>query len=105
MNSHVGSWSPKRTPEFLKRDFRGQNSSPRNVLYIIGKVFKSRCLYGPASPIWTFETQVMAKRKIKSQIGSLTLDHKKLVIDPIFLCAGNMQHTVGKLLTRATTLL
>jgi hypothetical protein len=25
--------------------------------------------------IWTFETQVMAKRKVGSQIGSLTFEH------------------------------
>jgi hypothetical protein len=44
VNSHVGSWSPERTPEFSKRDCRGQNSSPRRVFYIIGKLLKCRCL-------------------------------------------------------------
>ncbi len=44
MNSHVGSWSPERTPEFSERDCRGQISSPRGVLYIIGKLLKCRCL-------------------------------------------------------------
>jgi hypothetical protein len=43
VNSHVGSWSPERTPESLERDCRGQNSSPWRVLYIIGKVLKCRC--------------------------------------------------------------
>ncbi len=41
--SHVGSWSPKRTPEPLERNFRGQNSSPRKVLFIIGKLLNCRC--------------------------------------------------------------
>ncbi len=41
---HVGSWSPERTPEFSECNFRGQNSSPRGVLYIIGKLLKCRCL-------------------------------------------------------------
>jgi hypothetical protein len=44
VNSHVGSWSPERTPESLKRNCTGQNSSPRRVLYIIGKLLKCRCL-------------------------------------------------------------
>jgi hypothetical protein len=28
-----------------------------------------------ASPIWASETQVMIKRKVKSQIGNLTFEH------------------------------
>jgi hypothetical protein len=47
----------------------------------------------------------MAKRKVGSQTGSLIPDHKKLGIDPTSMRAGNMQHVVGKLSTRATTLL
>jgi hypothetical protein len=44
VNSHVGSWSPERTPKSSERNCRGQNSSPRRVLYIIGKILKCRCL-------------------------------------------------------------
>jgi hypothetical protein len=44
VNSHVGSWSPKKTPEFLERNCRGQNSSPWRVFYIIRKILKCRCL-------------------------------------------------------------
>jgi hypothetical protein len=47
----------------------------------------------------------MTKRKVGSQIGSLTPDHQKLGIDPTPVCAGGMQHTVGNLSTRGTTLL
>jgi hypothetical protein len=51
----------------------------------------------------------MAKRRAGSRIpGSppvLTLDQKKSGIDPIYLAAGNVPHIVGKLSTRATTLL
>jgi hypothetical protein len=43
--------------------------------------------------------------KTGSQIASLTPDQKKSGIDPIYLAAGNVRHTVGKLSTRATTLL
>jgi hypothetical protein len=47
----------------------------------------------------------MAKRRVGSQIASLTPDHKKSGIDPIYLAAGGVPHIVGKLSTRATTLL
>jgi hypothetical protein len=47
----------------------------------------------------------MAKRRVGSQIVNLTPDQKKSGIDPIYLAADNVPHTVGKLSTRATTLL
>ncbi len=46
----------------------------------------------------------MAKRRAGSQIASLTPDHKKSGIDPIYLAADNVSHTVEKLSMRATTL-
>jgi hypothetical protein len=51
------------------------------------------------------KTQVMAKRRSGSRIASLTPDHKKSGIDPIYLAAGGVSHIVEKLSTRATTLL
>jgi hypothetical protein len=47
----------------------------------------------------------MAKRKAGSQIASLTPDQKKSRIDPIYLATNDVQHTLGKLSTRATNLL
>jgi hypothetical protein len=44
MNSHVGNWSPERTPESLKHNCKGQNSSPWKFLYIIRNLLKCRCL-------------------------------------------------------------
>jgi hypothetical protein len=44
VNSHVGSWSPKRIPQFLERNYRGQNSSPWRVPYIIGNLLKCKCI-------------------------------------------------------------
>jgi hypothetical protein len=40
----LGVGVPKRTPEFLEHNFRGQNSSPWRVIYIIGNLLKRRCL-------------------------------------------------------------
>jgi hypothetical protein len=47
----------------------------------------------------------MAKIRVGSRIGSLTPEHKKSGIDPIYLSTDNVRHTVGKLSTRATTFL
>jgi len=47
----------------------------------------------------------MAKRRVGSQIVSLTPDQEKSGIDPIYLGVNDVRHTVGKLSTRATTLL
>ncbi len=47
----------------------------------------------------------MAKRRVGSQTTNLTPDQKKLGIDLIYLATDDVQHTVGKLSTRATTLL
>jgi len=43
----------------------------------------------------------MAKRRAGSQTTNLILDHKKSGIDPIYLSANGVRHTVGKLSTRA----
>jgi hypothetical protein len=45
------------------------------------------------------------KEGVGSRIANLTLDQKKSGMDSIYLAADNVPHTVGKLLTRATTLL
>jgi len=55
--------------------------------------------------IWTYKTQVITKRRARSQIANLTPDQKKSGIDPIYLATNDLQHTVEKLSTRATTLL
>jgi hypothetical protein len=47
----------------------------------------------------------MAKRRAGSQTTILTPDQKKSGINPIYLVSEGVRHTIGKLLTRATTLL
>jgi len=47
----------------------------------------------------------MAKRRARSQIANLTPNQKKSGIDPIYLAADDVRYTVGKLSTKATTLL
>jgi hypothetical protein len=47
----------------------------------------------------------MTKRRSESRSASLTPDQKKSGIDPKYLAAEDLRHTVGKLSTRATTFL
>jgi len=75
------------------------------VLYIVGKLLERRCLKWAHITHLESEAQVMAKRRAGSQIVSLTPDQKKLGINPIYLSIDSVQHIVGKLSTRATTLL
>jgi hypothetical protein len=99
-----GLGSPLGLPKF-------QSSIARVKTPRIGKFFISLEIYrslnvqnGLAWPIWIYVTQVMAKRKVGSQTGNLTPDHGKSRIDPIPLRSGGVQHVVGKLSTRAITL-
>jgi hypothetical protein len=92
-------------PETLESDFRGQNSMDCGVIYIIGKLLEHRCLKWARIVHLKSETQVMAKRKVGSQIGILIPNHKKSGIDPISVCADGVRYTVGKFSTRATTFL
>jgi len=47
----------------------------------------------------------MAKRRVGTQIASLTPDQKKSRIDLIYLAANDVPHIVGNLLTKTITLL
>ncbi len=71
----VGDLESSGTPESLKFDSKGQNTSPWDVLGVIGKVLKCRCKKGLALVIWTSAAQVMGKRRAGSLTASLPPDH------------------------------
>ncbi len=75
VTSHVGSWSLEWTPESSKRNFRGQNSLPWNVLYIIGKLLKLRCLKWARIAHLDIWNTSCGQKKAGSQIDNLTPDH------------------------------
>jgi len=93
------------TPKTSESNCRGQTSMAHGVLYIIRKLLKRRCLKWARIAHLESETQVMAKRRARSRTASLTPDHKKSRIDPIYLAAGGVPYIVEKLSTRATFLL
>jgi len=70
-----GKMESSETPKNLELDLRGQISSHWSVLYINGKVLKLDAQNGLAWAVWTSAAQVMGKRRVGSQTGSLTPDH------------------------------
>jgi len=77
----VGDLESSGTPECLEFNSRGQNTSDWGVLGVIGKVLKCRCPNWPCIGHLDSSAQVMGKRRVRSQIGNLTPDHKKSGID------------------------
>ncbi len=71
----IRTWESSGTPETSEFDYRGQNTSPRGVLYSIGKLLKCRCLKWSCMDHLDISAQVMAKRRAGSQTGSLTPNH------------------------------
>ncbi len=55
-------------------------------------------------PFGHLQPKLWAKRRAGSQTGSLTPDHKKSGIDLFPMLPQGVRHGVGKLSTRATTL-
>ncbi len=100
-----GNLESSGTPENSELHCRGQNTLYWGVLYTIEKVLKCRCPKWPRMTIWTSAAQVMGKRRAGSQIGNLTLDHKKSGIQPNPTFSGGERHGIGKLSKKATRLL
>jgi hypothetical protein len=101
----VGTWSPSGLPQFQSSTIEGKTSCLEVFFIPLERPWSLDVENGLAWAIWTSVAQVMVKRKVGSQIGNLTLNHKKSVIDPISVCEDGVRHTIGKLLRRAISLL
>ncbi len=74
-NSHIGNWSSSGLPN-LQRVIAGVKIQWIEESFISMEIsWNLDVRNGLASPIWTSETQVMAKRRAGSRIGNLTPDH------------------------------
>jgi hypothetical protein len=94
------------TPKISESDLRGQNSMAYGVPYNIRKLLEHRCLkWDRIAHLDIWNTNYGQKKRARNQIVNLTSNQKKSRIDPIYFTANNVQHIVGKLSTRATTLL
>jgi hypothetical protein len=101
----VRTWNPPGLSQFQSSTIEGKTPHLEVFFIPLERPWSVNVENGLAWAIWTFAAQVMVKRRAGSQTGSLTPDHKKSGIDPIPVCADGVQHTVGKLLRRATSLL
>jgi hypothetical protein len=63
------------TPEFSQINCRSQNPLDWGVPYTIGKLLELKCLKWAHMTHLDIKTQVMAKRRVGSQIVNLTPDH------------------------------
>ncbi len=105
MKLTLPKWGLGSPPRLLKlqSSIAGVKTSCIGVFFISLESYQNvNVENGLAWAIWTFSTQVMAKRKVGSQIGNLTPDHKKLEIDPTPMCARGVRHIIGKLSRKAT---
>jgi len=100
----VGSWSPPGLPKTQSSNSRVKTPHIEVFFISMKRSWSVNAQNGLAYAIWTSAAQVMGKRRAGSQTGSLTPDHYKSGIDLFPTSAEGVQHGVGKLLKRATTL-
>jgi len=101
----VGTWSPPGLPQLQSSTTEGKTPCLEVFFILLERPWNVDVENGLAWAIWTSIAQVMVKRRAGSKTGSLIPDHKKSGINPIPVCADQVQHTVGKLLRWATSLL
>ncbi len=96
----LGTWESLGTPKTSEFNCKGQNTLHWGVLYIIGKLLKCRCRKWARTRHLNICNTSYGKKK-----GRESNLHEKSGIDLTSMCAQCVRHTVGKLLTRVTTLL
>ncbi len=103
--SKVGIWSPLGLPQLQSSTAKGKTPLLEVSFILLEMPWSVDVENGLAWAIWTSVAQVIVERRVVSQTGSLTPNHKKSRIDPIPMCEDGVRHTIGKLLRRATSLL
>jgi hypothetical protein len=104
----MGTWESSEIPKNSEFDCKDQNTSPWGVFYIVGKVLKCRCRK------WLCMCHLdicnISYRQKKGWESNWQFDSRPLKVrnrpDPsVSMCAGGVQHTVGKFLRGTTSLL
>jgi hypothetical protein len=72
---HFGNWSLGGFPKLQKTIAGVKHQWLEAFLISLKSSWNVDVYNGFASPIWTSETQVMAKRNARNQIDNLTFDH------------------------------
>jgi hypothetical protein len=99
-----GIWSPSGLPNVQSSTTRGKPRCIGVFLVLLERSWNIDIENALALAIQTSAAQVMGKRKAGSQTGNLTPDHEKSGIDAFPTSELEVRHSVGKISTRATTL-
>jgi len=100
----LGIWSPPGLSNIQSSTVRPKTPRIEAFLVSLERSWNVDIKNGLALAIRTYAAQVMGKRSAGSQIGSLTPNHEKSGIDLFLTSELRVQHGVGKISTRATTL-
>jgi hypothetical protein len=98
----VGTRSPSRLLQLQSSIAEVKKPRLGGVLISLERPWSVDVENGLAWAIWTSTAQVMVERRVGSQTGSWTPNHKKSRINLTPVCADGVQHTIEKLLRRAT---
>jgi hypothetical protein len=98
----VGIWSPPGLPQ-LQSSIAEVKTPCLEVFFIpLERPWSVDVKDVLAWAIWTFAAQVRVEKRAGNQTGNLTPDHKKSRIDPTSVCEDGVQHTIEKILSKAT---
>jgi hypothetical protein len=100
-----GNLESSGTPENSELQLKGQNTSHWDVLGVIGKVLKCRCLNWPRIGHLDICSPSYGQKKGRESNWQFDSRPLKVGIDLFPTSAAEVRHGVGKLSTRATTLI
>ncbi len=90
---------------FIERLQRSKHLALKSYLYHRKVIEVQMSKMGLHDLFGYLQHKLWQKRKVRSKTSSLIPDHKKLGLDLTSMRAGGVQYAIGKLSTRATTLL
>jgi hypothetical protein len=111
MKTHTPKWTPILGVG-IPMDFwtfrewlqRSKHLALRNPLYHRKDIEVYMSKMGLHDPFGHLQHKLWQKERPGVKIGNLTPYHNKSGIDPTSVCAGDVWHAIGKLLTRVVTL-
>jgi hypothetical protein len=99
-----GSLESSGTPKNSEDDLKDQNTLPRNIPYIVGKIFKLRCLQCPRILDLDIYTPSYGQKKGRESNCQFNSRPLKAKINQFPMSNFGVQYVIGKISTRATTL-
>jgi hypothetical protein len=105
VSSHFGNWSPGGLPNLQKAITKVKTPRIKDFFYIIEKLLKCRCLKWARMTHLDICNTSYGKKKGQESKLAIWFPTTKVENQPDFVRASGVWHAVGKISTRATTLL